>query len=152
MQGLKVQSLVGKLRSHILCGIAKKEGTISTCIASLAAEFKASACNAGDLGSIPGSGRSPGEGNGNPLQYSCLENPMDRGAWGGYSPRVAKSRTRLSNFTYLHVNRVACLKKLRAIFFFFMLSCLFWDKYYEHRLLFLHGSSVMSSSLQPHGL
>ena len=42
---------------------------------------KASACNAGDLGLIPGSGRSPGEGNGNPLQYSCLENPMDRGAW-----------------------------------------------------------------------
>ena len=44
-------------------------------------EGKASACNAGDLGSIPGPGRSPGEGNGNPLQYSCLENPMDRGAW-----------------------------------------------------------------------
>ena len=42
---------------------------------------KASAYNAGDLGSIPGSGRSPGEGNGNPLQYSCLENPMDRRAW-----------------------------------------------------------------------
>ena len=42
-------------------------------------EVKASACNAGDLGSIPGLGRSPGEGNGNPLQYSCLENPMDRG-------------------------------------------------------------------------
>ena len=42
---------------------------------------KESACNAGDPGSIPGSGRSPGEGNGNPLQYSCLENPMDRVAW-----------------------------------------------------------------------
>ena len=42
---------------------------------------KASVYNVGDLGSIPGSGRSPGEGNGNPLQYSCLENPMDRGAW-----------------------------------------------------------------------
>ena len=42
---------------------------------------KKSACNAGDLGSIPGSGRCPGEGNGNPLQYSCLENSMDRGAW-----------------------------------------------------------------------
>ena len=42
---------------------------------------KASACNAGDLGSIPGLGRSPGEGNGNPLQYSCLENSIDRGAW-----------------------------------------------------------------------
>jgi len=39
------------------------------------------ACSAGDLGLIPGSGRSPGEGNGNPLQCSCLENPMDRGAW-----------------------------------------------------------------------
>ena len=42
---------------------------------------KASVYNAGDLGSISGSGRSPGERNGNPLQYSCLENPMDRGAW-----------------------------------------------------------------------
>ena len=42
---------------------------------------KESACNAGDLGSISGSGRSPGEGNGNPLQYPCLENPMDGGAW-----------------------------------------------------------------------
>ena len=42
---------------------------------------KESACNAGDLGSVPGLGRSPGEGNGNPLQYSCLENPMDIGAW-----------------------------------------------------------------------
>jgi len=42
---------------------------------------KASAYNAGNLGSIPGSGRSPGEGNGNPLQYSCLEDPMDGGAW-----------------------------------------------------------------------
>ena len=44
-------------------------------------EGKASACNVGDLGSIPESGKSPGEGNGNPLQYSCLENPMDREAW-----------------------------------------------------------------------
>ena len=42
---------------------------------------KASVCNAGDLGSIPGLGRSPGDGNGSPLQYSCLENPMDGGAW-----------------------------------------------------------------------
>ena len=47
----------------------------------VAQDGKASAYNAGDLGSIPGSGRSPGEGNGNPLQYSCLENPMDGGAW-----------------------------------------------------------------------
>ena len=46
--------------------------------------------NAGDVGSIPGWGRSPGEGNGNPLQYSCLENPMDRGAWQATVIRVAK--------------------------------------------------------------
>ena len=44
-------------------------------------ESKVSACNAEDLGSVPGSERSPGEGNGNPLQYSCLENPMDREDW-----------------------------------------------------------------------
>ena len=57
------------------------------------AEVKASACNVGDLGSIPGSGRSPGEGNGNPLQYSCLENPMDGGAWWDTVHGVAKSQT-----------------------------------------------------------
>ena len=66
------------------------------CISPGGSDSKASACNAGDLGSIPGSERSPGEGNGNPLQYSWLENPMDRGVHG-----VSKSRTRLSNFTYL---------------------------------------------------
>ena len=59
---------------------------------------KLSAYNAGVPGSIPGAGRSPGEGNGNPLQYSCLENPMDRGAWWAAVHGVAKSRTRLSNF------------------------------------------------------
>ena len=59
-------------------------------------EVKASACNAGDLGSIPGSGRSPGEGNGKPLQYSCPENPMDRGAWWATVHGVEKSWTRLS--------------------------------------------------------
>ena len=62
-------------------------------------EVKASARNVGDLGSIPGSGRSPGEGNGNLLQYCCLENPMDRGAWWAIVHGVAKSQTRLSNFT-----------------------------------------------------
>ena len=61
---------------------------------------KASAYNAGDLGSIPGSGRSPGEGNGNPLQYSCLENPMDGGAWWATVHGVTKRCTRLSDFTF----------------------------------------------------
>ena len=64
-------------------------------------EVKASACNAGDLGSIPGWGRSPGEGNGNPLQYSCLENPMGGGAWWATVHGVAKSWTRLNDFTSL---------------------------------------------------
>ena len=53
---------------------------------------EASACNAGDPVSIPGSGRSPGEANGNPLQYSDLENPMDRGAWWATVHGVAKSQ------------------------------------------------------------
>ena len=52
-----------------------------------------SACNAGDLGLIPGSGRSPGEENGNPLQYSCLENPMDGGAWWATVHGVTESDT-----------------------------------------------------------
>ena len=56
-------------------------------------EVKVSACNAGDLGSIPGSGRSPGERNGNPLQYSCLEDPMDGGAWWTTVHGVTKSQT-----------------------------------------------------------
>ena len=55
-------------------------------------DSKESACNAGDLGLIPRLGRSPGEGNGYPLQYSCLENPMDRGAWWATVHGVAKSR------------------------------------------------------------
>ena len=54
---------------------------------------KASACDAEDPSSIPGLGRSPGEGNGNPLQYFCLENPMDRGAWQATVHGVAKSQT-----------------------------------------------------------
>ena len=65
-----------------------------------ASEVKASACNLGSvLGSVPVSGRSPGEGNGNPLQYSCLENPMEGGAWWATVHGVTKSQTRLSDFT-----------------------------------------------------
>ena len=56
--------------------------------------------NAGDVGLIPGLGRSPGKGNGNPLQYSCLENPMDRRAWWAAIYGVAQSWTRLSDFTF----------------------------------------------------
>ena len=58
---------------------------------------KESTSNAGDLGSVSGSGRSPGEENGYPLQYSCLENSMDRGAWRATVPGITKSWTRLSD-------------------------------------------------------
>ena len=60
-------------------------------------DCKESACNAGDLGSIPGLGRYPGEGNVNPLQYSCLENLMDRGTWRDAVYCIANSQTQLSN-------------------------------------------------------
>ena len=60
---------------------------------------KESACSVGDPGLTPGSGTSPGEGNDNPLQYSCLENPMTGGAWQATVHRVAKSWTQLSDFT-----------------------------------------------------
>ena len=68
---------------------------------------KESACNARDVSSVPGSGRFPGEGNGNPLQYSCLGNPMHRGAWRATVHRVPKSWTRLSdqNFHFPSLSR-----------------------------------------------
>ena len=56
-----------------------------------------------DTGSIPWSGRSPGGGNGNPVQYSCLENPMDRGAWQATVHGVVKSQTQLSTHTRTHI-------------------------------------------------
>ena len=61
---------------------------------------KEAICDAGNLGSIPGSGRSPGERNGNPLQYSCLENPMDRGAWWATVRGVAKSQGMTEQLTH----------------------------------------------------
>ena len=75
---------VGKLNSNLCSHIQGFPG---------GSEGKVSACDAGDLGSIPGSGRSPGEGSGNPLQYHCLENPMDREACWAIVHGVAKSQT-----------------------------------------------------------
>ena len=83
-------------------------------------EGKASACNPGNPGLIPGLGRSPGEGNGNPLQYSCLENSMDGEAWWATVRGVAKSQTWLSDFThyiYIHTHtriyKIAILTGMR---------------------------------------
>ena len=69
-------------------------------------DSKESVCNTEDLGSIPGLGRSPGGEHGNPFQYSCLESPMDRGAWGAAVCGVAQSRTWLSTWTPHSVMRV----------------------------------------------
>ena len=94
-------SAAGKLRGKVV----RLRSDIYTTMCNMCgfpggSEVKASACNAGDLGSIPGLGRSPGEGNGNPLQYSCLENAVDGGAWWATVHGVAKSRTRLSDLTF----------------------------------------------------
>ena len=73
------------------------------------ASGKGPACNAGDIrdkGSIPGSGRSPGEGNGNPLQYSCLKNPMARGAWWATVHGVAKSQTGLRDTNTFTIHKL----------------------------------------------
>ena len=85
--------------------------------------------DAGDTGSIPVLGRSPGEGNGNPLQYSCLGNSLDKGTWWATVDRVAKSQTQLYVYlnTYVYMN-------------------MYVFGYVQFSL------SVMSDSLQPHGL
>jgi len=81
---------------HLIVGLQGSHQTLNACFPG-GSDGKESACNAGDPDSIPGSGRSPGEGNGYPLQYSCLKNPTDRGAWRATVHRVAKSQTQLSN-------------------------------------------------------
>ena len=112
LQGLVMDREAWRAAVH---GVAKswtqlndwtESSTISICIIIYLHSFpggsdsKASACNAGDLGSIPGLGRFPGEGNGNLLQYSCLENPIDGGAWYTTPHWVEKCWTRLSDFNF----------------------------------------------------
>ena len=75
-------------------------------------DSKESACNVGDLSLIPGSASCPAKGHGNPLQYSCLENPRNRGAWRATVHRVSKSRTQLSDFTFtFFLNFKPCLEQ-----------------------------------------
>ena len=89
--------LCGSWRSFLYCSSVCSWASLVAQRLKRLPEF---ARSAGDLGSIPGSGRSLGEGNGNPLQYSCLENPMDGGAWWSTVHGVAKSQTLLSDFTF----------------------------------------------------
>ena len=94
-EGLCASSWLSLVHSRHAHSIVKQLPSNQWCSNS-----KASTCNVGDPGSVPELGRSPGEGNGNPLQYSCLENPMEGGACHVIVHGVAKSRTRLSNFTF----------------------------------------------------
>ena len=97
---------MSKFRISITCVVPVYTCLISCLISfrkfgeTQGSENKASVCSAGYPDSIPGLGRSSGEGNGNPLQYSCLENPMDRAAQRATVHGVAKSRTQLSDFTF----------------------------------------------------
>ena len=76
--------------------------------------------NPGDMGSIPGSGRSPAEGNGNPLQYSCLENPMDGGTWWATGSPWGRKELDMTERLYSLTHVSSAL----VIFFFFLLCCL----------------------------
>ena len=87
---------------------------------------KESVCNAGDPGLILGSGRSPGEGNGNPLQYSCLENPMNRGAWRAIVDKVTKSQTRLSNW-HFHFFVLILFSSLSTFYIWDMYKFVNWN-------------------------
>ena len=125
---------------------------------------KESAWNAGDMGLIPGSGRSPGEGNDNPLQNSCLENPMDRGAWKATSPRGHKESDMTEQLKHFHSIQV-----IRALPVFLPAGLIaslttwwIWSSgaymlflqmpAHQQVLLLLFRHSVVFESLRPHGL
>ena len=96
----------------------------------------ANAGDTGDMDSIPGSGRSPGEGNGNPLQYSCLENPMDKGAWQGTVHGVAKSQTRLSNWTCMYYSDWF-LNAAPALHVSMLVLCIFFIHFFKIGMYFI---------------
>ena len=119
-----------------------------------------SACSAGDSGSILGSGRSPGEGNSNPLQYFCLENPTDRGAWQATVHGVVKSWIRLSNFTLIENIKKAFLSLLPVlwnsefnwIYLYLSLlpfASLLFSAICKASLVFLHFASCLFAFLFP---
>ena len=91
LQGLKLLFFLVLIKVYLIYSVVLFWGFLCS------SDSKESACKAGDQGSIPGSGRSPGEENGNPLQYSCSGNPMDRGAWWATAHGVAKSQTWMNN-------------------------------------------------------
>ena len=108
---------------------------------------KESACNAGaagNMGSISGSGRSPGGGHGNPLQYSYLENPMDRGAWRNIVHRVTKNRTQLK-WLSIHAQFLIILYTpvVSVVTSFLFLILLFWALYLFFLMNLAKGLSIL---------
>ena len=112
-----------KCNQATLRSLVFKHDYTNTEIAPSGMDGKESACNAGDPGSIPSSGRSSGEGNGCPLWYSCLENPMDREAWWATVHVVAKGRTRLSEKHFPHQHK--SVSSLFHLLSFFIIQFLF---------------------------
>ena len=140
------------LPSRLSCKRGRKDvtcrGYSQKCLAfCICSEVKASACNAGDFGLIPGLGRSPGEGNGNPFQYSCLENRTDRGAWWAAVHGVAKSRTRLSDFTHfthIYLKNTDHLYVDESVFFFFWYLIQIWVHEVQSHISQLHSRYFLS--------
>ena len=94
---LVLEGLIGLQRTDQLQLLQLKKAQGASQVALVIKNLPANAGDKRDTGSIPALGRSPGEGNGNPLQYSCLENPMDRGTWLAAVQGVTKSQIRLSD-------------------------------------------------------
>ena len=111
--GSWIQLLCKPARTHLWMGSYTILASLVVRVKSVkVSEVKVSARNAGDLGLIPGSGRSPGEGNGNPLQYSCLKNPMYGEARWATVHGVTNSQTWLSNLTYLLTYLLSTYRRL----------------------------------------
>ena len=100
---------------------------------------KASACYAGVLGLILGSGRSSGEENGNPFQYSCLENSTDGGAWQAIVCGIAKSRTQLSNFTFFYFI-ILMIRKFYVNINFFLYDSILWFICHNYSLILYNNN------------
>ena len=104
MEGVNTPSLPQICGRFVMFNSKKRASVVAQTV-------KNPACSGGDSGSIPGSGRSPGEGHGNPLQYPCLENPVDRGAWRATVHRVANNLTQLSDFTVTFIEKTKIIKQ-----------------------------------------
>ena len=130
-----------------ICKLSKTSDYQGSSLVAQIFPGKGSAFYAGDLGSVPGSGRSPGEGNGNPLQYSCLENPMDGGTWLDYSPWGRKESDTTERLHSLAHSDYQCLL-FHSVHYFLLLPNLSTTKYLGFIILFCILNILQFSSVQ----